>query len=56
MYFIFKFEALLIRNWLDINDALVILYLRFTLNKDTRRALIGSLTITDYRLFKEYVL
>ena len=39
-----------------MNDALIILYLRFTLNKDTRKALIGSPTITDYRLFKERVL
>ena len=55
-HFIPKFEALLMRSGLYVNDASAISYLRFALNEDTRRALIGSPTITDYRLFKERVL
>lgn len=55
-HFIPKFEALLIRSKIYSNEAAAIAHLRFALNDDTRRALIGQPPVSEYNEFKTRVL
>lgn len=55
-HFIPKFEALLMRSEMYVNDAAAIAHLRFALNDETRRALVGQPPAADYGTFKTRVL